>query len=169
MRGESPRTPRRALVPRAIFNNPTSAKAPVVPEAVGREAGHSDHALGLQVAIPSFNTGNILFRGLELTDPPDMIVVIGLAILASALPFQAGFFLIDAYLKDFDQVNDVEYVMLLRLSLICQLVSYLSLSAIVLLMWNTHQVIGTAFLSSVIIALVLIRTAMTQADKLAQV
>jgi uncharacterized membrane protein YoaK (UPF0700 family) len=137
----------------------------VVPEAARREAGHSDHALGLQVAITSFNTGNILFRGLELTDPPDMIVVI----LASALPFQAGFFLIDAYLKDFDQVNDVEYVMLLRLSLICQLVSYLSLSAIVLLMWNTHQVIGMAFLSSVIIALVLIRTAMTQADRLAQI
>ncbi|MDP7645523.1 MAG: hypothetical protein QGG60_12635, partial [Anaerolineales bacterium] len=64
--------------------------------------GHSDNSLGLQVAITSFNTGNILFRGLELSDPPDMIVVAGLAILASALPFQAGFFLIDAYLKDFD-------------------------------------------------------------------
>jgi hypothetical protein len=59
--------------------------------------------------------------------------------------------------------------MLLRLSLVCQLVSYLSLSAIVLLMWNTHQIIGMAFLGSVIIALVLIRTAMTQADRLAQI
>lgn len=131
--------------------------------------GHSDNSLGLQVAITSFNTGNILFRGLELSDPPDMIVVAGLAILASALPFQAGFFLIDAYLKDFDHVDDVEYIMLLRLSMICQIVSYLSLSAIVLLMWNTHQAIGMAFLGSVIIALVLIRTAMTQADRLAQI
>ncbi len=141
----------------------------MVPEAGQREVGHSDNSLGLQVAITSFNTGNILFRGLELSDPPDMIVVAGLAILASALPFQAGFFLIDAYLKDFDHVDDVEYIMLLRLSMICQIVSYLSLSAIVLLMWNTHQVIGMAFLGSVIIALVLIRTAMTQADRLAQI
>jgi len=121
------------------------------------------------IGITSFNTGNILFRGLELSDPPDMIVVAGLAILASALPFQAGFFLIDAYLKDFDHVDDVEYIMLLRLSMICQIVSYLSLSAIVLLMWNTHQAIGMAFLGSVIIALVLIRTAMTTADRLAQI
>jgi DNA phosphorothioation-dependent restriction protein DptG len=141
----------------------------VVPEAGQREVGHSDNSLGLQVAITSFNTGNILFRGLELSDPPDMIVVAGLAILASALPFQAGFFLIDAYLKDFDHVDDVEYIMLLRLSMICQIVSYLSLSAIVLLMWNTHQAIGMAFLGSVIIALVLIRTAMTTADRLAQI
>ncbi len=121
------------------------------------------------IGITSFNTGNILFRGLELSDPPDMIVVAGLAILASALPFQAGFFLIDAYLKDFDHVDDVEYIMLLRLSMICQIVSYLSLSAIVLLMWNTHQAIGMAFLGSVIIALVLIRTAMTTAERLAQI
>ncbi len=141
----------------------------MVPEAGQREVGHSDNSLGLQVAITSFNTGNILFRGLELSDPPDMIVVAGLAILASALPFQAGFFLIDAYLKDFDHVDDVEYIMLLRLSMICQIVSYLSLSAIVLLMWNTHQAIGMAFLGSVIIALVLIRTAMTTADRLAQI
>jgi DNA phosphorothioation-dependent restriction protein DptG len=141
----------------------------VVPEADRREAGHSDPSLAVQIAITSFSSGNLLFRGLELTDPPDMIVVMGLAILASALPFQAGFFLIDAYLKDAVQVNDVEYLMLLRLSLICQLISYLSLSAIFLLMWNTNAIIGMAFLGSFIIALVLIRTAMVSSERLAQI
>jgi DNA phosphorothioation-dependent restriction protein DptG len=141
----------------------------VVPEAAQREAGHSDKSLSLMIGITSFNTGNILFRGLELSDPPDMIVVTGLAILASALPFQAGFFLIDAYLKDIESVNDVEYVMLLRLSLICQLISYLSLSACALLMWNTHRIIGMAFIGSVIIAVVLIRTAMVSSERLAHI
>tara|TARA_B100001179_G_scaffold31138_1_gene19041 strand:+ start:220 stop:579 length:360 start_codon:yes stop_codon:yes gene_type:complete len=113
------------------------------------------------------NMGNMLFRGLELNkENPDMVTVTGLAILAAALPFQAIFFLINSYIREFENANDIEYIMLLKLSVICQVVSYLSLLGIALLFFNTHQYIGMAFGGGAIIAFVLIRSAMTQAATL---
>ena len=111
--------------------------------------------------------GNMLFRGLELNpENPDMGAIIGLAVLAAALPFQAVFFLINSYIQEFENANDPEYVMLVRLSIICQMVSYLSLLGIAWLFYNTHQYIGIAFASGAIIAIVLVRSAMNQAATL---
>ena len=139
----------------------------VVPESARADFAPSDKAWAIHAAIIGMNMGNMLFRGLELNkDNPDMVTVTGLAILAAALPFQAIFFLINSYIREFENANDIEYIMLLKLSIICQVVSYLSLVGIALLFFNTHQYIGMAFASGAIIAFVLIRSAMTQAATL---
>ncbi len=136
----------------------------MVPENAQGDNAPSDKAWTIHAAIIGVNMGNMLFRGLELNpDNPDMGTVIGLAILAAALPFQAVFFLINSYIQEFENANDVEFVILLKLSIICQVVSYLSLLGIAWLFYNTHQYIGIAFASGAVIAIVLVRSATNQA------
>ena len=136
----------------------------MVPENARGDNAPSDKAWTIHAAIIGVNMGNMLFRGLEL-DPadPDMGTVIGLAILAAALPFQAVFFLINSYIQEFENADDVEFVILLKLSIICQVVSYLSLLGLAWLFFNTHQYIGTAFATGAVIAIVLVRSATNQA------
>ena len=139
----------------------------MVPKNAQEDSAASDKAWTIHAAIIGVNMGNMLFRGLELNpDNPDMGTVIGLAILAAALPFQAVFFLINSYIQEFENANDIEFVILLRLSIICQMVSYLSLLGIAWLFYNTHQYIGIAFASGAIIAIVLVRSATNQASAL---
>jgi len=136
----------------------------MVPENAQGDNAPSDKAWTIHAAIIGVNMGNMLFRGLELNpQDPDMGTVIGLAILAAALPFQAVFFLINSYIQEFENANDVEFVILLKLSIICQVVSYLSLLGIAWLFYNTHQYIGIAFASGAVIAIVLVRSATNQA------
>ena len=136
----------------------------MVPENARGDSAPSDKAWTIHAAIIGVNMGNMLFRGLEL-DPadPDMGTVIGLAILAAALPFQAVFFLINSYIQEFENADDVEFVILLKLSIICQVVSYLSLLGLAWLFFNTHQYIGIAFATGAVIAIVLVRSATNQA------
>jgi hypothetical protein len=136
----------------------------MVPENARGDNAPSDKAWTIHAAIIGVNMGNMLFRGLEL-DPadPDMGTVIGLAILAAALPFQAVFFLINSYIQEFENADDVEFVILLKLSIICQVVSYLSLLGLAWLFFNTHQYIGIAFATGAVIAIVLVRSATNQA------
>ena len=139
----------------------------MVPKNAQGDNAPSDKAWTIHAAIIGVNMGNMLFRGLELNpENPDMGTVIGLAILAAALPFQAVFFLINSYIQEFENANDIEFVILLRLSIICQMVSYLSLLGIAWLFYNTHQYIGIAFASGAIIAIVLVRSATNQASVL---
>jgi len=136
----------------------------MVPENAQGDNAPSDKAWTIHAAIIGVNMGNMLFRGLELNpENPDMGTVIGLAILAAALPFQAVFFLINSYIQEFENANDVEYVILLKLSIICQMVSYLSLLGLAWLFFNTHHYIGTAFATGAVIAIVLVRSATNQA------
>jgi hypothetical protein len=136
----------------------------MVAKNVQADNAPSDKAWTIHAAIIGVNMGNMLFRGLEL-DPadPDMGTVIGLAILAAALPFQAVFFLINSYIQEFENADDVEFVILLKLSIICQVVSYLSLLGLAWLFFNTHQYIGIAFATGAVIAIVLVRSATNQA------
>jgi len=139
----------------------------MVPKNAQGDNAPSDKAWTIHAAIIGVNMGNMLFRGLELNpENPDMGTVIGLAILAAALPFQAVFFLINSYIQEFEDTNDIEFVILLRLSIICQMVSYLSLLGIAWLFYNTHQYIGIAFASGAVIAIVLVRSATNQASVL---
>ena len=139
----------------------------MVPKNAQGNNAPSDKAWTIHAAIIGVNMGNMLFRGLELNPQnPDMGTVIGLAILAAALPFQAVFFLINSYIQEFEDTNDIEFVILLRLSIICQMVSYLSLLGIAWLFYNTHQYIGIAFASGAVIAIVLVRSATNQASVL---
>ena len=58
--------------------------------------------------------------------------------------------------------------MLQRLSLICQTISYLSLTAIGILMFETHVYVGGSFFAGCIVAFFLLRVnAMNQAEALA--
>ena len=72
----------------------------VVPRRDDDDDVPADKAWAIHAAIIGLNTGNLLFRGLEL-DPtnPGMITVACLAVLAAALPFQAIFFLIISYIQ----------------------------------------------------------------------
>jgi hypothetical protein len=136
----------------------------MVPENAQGDNAPSDKAWTIHAAIIGVNMGNMLFRGLELNpENPDMGTVIGLAILAAALPFQAVFFLINSYIQEFENADDVEFVILLKLSIICQMVSYLSLLGLAWLFFNTHQYIGIAFATGAVIAIVLVRSATNQA------
>ena len=136
----------------------------MVPDRDGDDNAPTDKAWTIHAAIVGVNMGNMLFRGLELNpDNPDMGAIMGLAVLAAALPFQAVFFLINSYIQEFENANDVEFVILLKLSIICQVVSYLSLLGIAWLFYNTHQYIGIAFASGAVIAIVLVRSATNQA------
>lgn len=127
-----------------------------------------DKAWAIHAAIIGLNTGNLLFRGLELDpDNPGMVTVACLAVLAAALPFQAIFFLINSYIQEAPNVHELEYVMLQRLSLICQTISYLSLTAIGILMFETHVYVGGSFFVGCVVAFFLLRAAMNQAEALA--
>ena len=142
----------------------------VVPRRDDDDDVPADKAWAIHAAIIGLNTGNLLFRGLEL-DPtnPGMITVACLAVLAAALPFQAIFFLINSYIQEASNVHEIEYIMLQRLSLICQTISYLSLTAIGILMFETHMYVGGSFFAGCIVAFILLRTAMTQAETLSSI
>jgi hypothetical protein len=128
-----------------------------------------DKAWTIHASIIGLNTGNILFQGLELDkNNPDMIVVTALTILTAALPFQAIFFLINSYIREFDGMNELEYAMLERLLIICQVISFSSIIGIAILMTNTHHFMGMAFITSAILALLFLRTASNQADILSR-
>jgi hypothetical protein len=129
----------------------------------------ADRAWAIHAAIIGLNTGNLLFRGLEL-DPedPGLITVACLSLLAIALPFQAVFFLINSYIQDSINVHEIEHQMLLRISLICQTVSYMSLIGIAVLMFETHLYIGLSFTVGSIVAFFLVRSALAQVDILAK-
>lgn len=139
----------------------------VVPRTEQEDEVPVDKAWAIHAAIIGLNTGNLLFRGLEL-DPvnPGMVTVACLAVLAAALPFQAIFFLINSYIQEASNVHEMEYIMLQRLSLICQTISYLSLTAIGILMFETHVYVGGSFFVGCIIAFFLLRAAMTQAESM---
>ena len=130
----------------------------VVPRTEQEDEVPVDKAWAIHAAIIGLNTGNLLFRGLEL-DPvnPGMVTVACLAVLAAALPFQAIFFLINSYIQEAPNVHEMEYIMLQRLSLICQTISYLSLTAIGILMFETHVYVGGSFFAGCVVAFFLSR------------
>ena len=131
----------------------------VVPRTEQEDEVPVDKAWAIHAAIIGLNTGNLLFRGLEL-DPvnPGMVTVACLAVLAAALPFQAIFFLINSYIQEAPNVHEIEYIMLQRLSLICQTISYLSLTAIGILMFETHVYVGGSFFAGCVVAFFLLKT-----------
>lgn len=142
----------------------------VVPRKDETDDTPADKAWAIHAAIIGLNTGNLLFRGLELDpDNPGMITVACLAVLAAALPFQAIFFLINSYIQEASNVHDLEYVMLQRLSLICQTISYLSLTAIGILMFETHMYVGGSFFAGCVVAFFLLRAAMSQAETMSSI
>ena len=86
----------------------------VVPRTEQEDEVPVDKAWAIHAAIIGLNTGNLLFRGLEL-DPvnPGMVTVACLAVLAAALPFQAIFFLINSYIQEASNVHEMEYIICL--------------------------------------------------------
>ena len=115
----------------------------VVPRTEQDDEVPVDKAWAIHAAIIGLNTGNLLFRGLEL-DPvnPGMVTVACLAVLAAALPFQAIFFLINSYIQEAPNVHEIEYNVT---EAIPNLSDYISLTAIGILMFGAHVYVGGNF------------------------
>jgi len=145
-----------------------SAKLAMVPADASGEAQFTDKQWTIMAAIIGMNTGYLLFHGLSLegADYP-FLKVVGLTIIAIALPFQGIYFMIHTFVQEHpNRIMDSEFKVLNMISGICQLVSYLSLSGVFLILYNTHHVIGASFAVSAFVALLLVRTAMANAAAL---
>jgi len=145
-----------------------SAKLAMVPADASGEAQFTDKQWTIMAAIIGMNTGYLLFHGLSLegADNP-FLKVVGLTIIAIALPFQGIYFMIHTFVQEHpNRIMDSEFKVLNMISGICQLVSYLSLSGVFLILYNTHHVIGASFAVSAFVALLLVRTAMANAAAL---
>ncbi|MBT3654484.1 MAG: hypothetical protein HN534_06110 [Euryarchaeota archaeon] len=140
----------------------------MVPADASGEAQFTDKQWTIMAAIIGMNTGYLLFHGLSLegADNP-FLKVVGLTIIAIALPFQGIYFMIHTFVQEHpNRIMDSEFKVLNMISGICQLVSYLSLSGVFLILYNTHHVIGASFAVSAFVALLLVRTAMANAAAL---
>ena len=121
----------------------------------------------IMAALLGTNMAFALFQGLAQQDNYMFMRHIALIIIISALPFQAIYFMIHAYVLEFSKhMGESQHIILTRLSTLCQVVSYLSLVGVVMMFYATHWQMGFAFTVASIIALILIRLAMNQVSEL---
>ena len=115
----------------------------------------------IMAALLGTNTALLLFQGIEQESNPATHREIALTIIAAALPFQGVYFMIYTYLLEHsDNIDDRQILLLKRVSALCQVISYASLSGAFLLWYNVSHYIGIAFFTSTIIAIVIIRLVM---------
>jgi hypothetical protein len=140
----------------------------MVPADERGETQFTDSQWTIMAAIIGMNTGYLLFHGLSLEDAGYPILkVVGLTIIAIALPFQGIYFMIHTFVQEHpNRIMDSEFKVLNKISGFCQLVSYLSLIGGFLILYNTHHVIALSFAASSFVALLLVRTAMANAAAL---
>lgn len=120
-------------------------------------------------ALLGANMAFALFQGIAQKDNPNSVRHVALMIVTSALPFQAVYFMIHAFVLEFsDRIQEDAMKVLLRLSAACQLVSYLSISGIAMIFYVIHWSIGLAFTISGLIAMIMVRLAVSQAETLAE-
>ncbi|MGY8670612.1 MAG: hypothetical protein ACKVJ7_06150 [Candidatus Poseidoniales archaeon] len=120
----------------------------------------------IMAALLGTNTALMLFQGIEQESRPSIHRELALTIIAAALPFQGLFFMIYTFLlEQSDTASKRQVLLLQRVSALCQVVSYLSLSGAFLLWYNLSEYIGIAFLLSTIIAIIIIRLVMQPVDE----
>tara|TARA_B100000131_G_scaffold303533_1_gene327669 strand:+ start:4085 stop:4504 length:420 start_codon:yes stop_codon:yes gene_type:complete len=123
----------------------------------------------IMAALLGANMAFALFQGLAQQDNPNEVRHFALIIVIAALPFQAVYFMIHAFVLEFsDRLQDNAMKVLLRLSATCQLISYLSISGIAMIFYVVHWSIGLVFTISGIIAMIMVRLAVSQAETLAE-
>jgi len=121
----------------------------------------------IMAALLGTNMAFALFQGLAQQENYMFLRHVALIIIISALPFQAIYFMIHAYVLEFSKhMGESQHIILTRLSILCQVISYLSLCGIVLVFYASHWQMGFAFSVASLIALILIRLAMSQVNEL---
>ena len=140
----------------------------MVPADERGETQFTDSQWTIMAAIIGMNTGYLLFHGLSLEDAGYPILkVVGLTIIAIALPFQGIYFMIHTFVQEHpNRIMDSEYKVLNMIIGFCQWVSYISWCGGFLILYNTHHVIALSFAASSFVALLLVRTAMANAAAL---
>jgi len=119
----------------------------------------------IMAALLGTNTALLLFQGIQQETHPSDHRELALAIIAAALPFQAVYFMIYTFLLEHSETMAKHHVLQLkRVSALCQVISYLSLSGAFLLWYNISKYIGIAFLLSTVIAIIIIRLVMHPVD-----
>ena len=123
----------------------------------------------IMAALLGANMAFALFQGLAQQENYVLGRQIGLIIVVTALPFQAVYFMIQAFMLEYsDKMGAHAMVILQRLSVVCQMISYLSVCGLAMIFFTFHWLIGLSFTLSGLAALVMVRLAMTQADRLAK-
>ena len=123
----------------------------------------------IMAALLGANMAFALFQGLAQRDDPRQMRLFALLIVIAALPFQAVYFMIYAYVLEYaDRIRENAMKVLLRLSIACQMISYLSISGIALMFYVIHWSIGLAFTLSGLAAIIMVRMAIVQVKTLAE-
>ncbi|MBT3971176.1 MAG: hypothetical protein HOE92_03030 [Euryarchaeota archaeon] len=123
----------------------------------------------IMAALLGTNMAYLLFEGIAQESNFHNWRQIGLLILVAAIPFQGIYFLIEAYVYEYSQRLEVHALVILkRLSIFCQIISYVSMIGIGVIFYSYHWIIGATFLLSGLIAVVMVRLAMSQVSECIQ-
>jgi len=119
----------------------------------------------IMAALLGTNTAVMLFQGIEQESNPKFIREVALTIIAATIPFQGIYFLIYTFLLEHNGTLSDERMDRLQLaSALCQVVTYLSLGALIALWYSMSKMVGVAFTVSAITAMVLVRLSMHQTN-----
>jgi len=119
----------------------------------------------IMAALLGTNTAVMLFQGIEQESNPKFIREVALTIIAATIPFQGIYFLIYTFLLEHNGTLSDERMDRLQLaSALCQVVTYLSLGALIALWYSMSKMVGIAFTVSAITAMVLVRLSMHQTN-----
>jgi len=122
----------------------------------------------IMAALLGANMAFALFQGLAQQENPNQVRHIALLIVIAALPFQAVYFMIHAFVLEYsDRIQENAMKVLLRLSTVCQMISYVSITGIAMMFYVTHWSIGLVFTISGMAAIIMVRLAVAQAETLA--
>ncbi|MGY8701383.1 MAG: hypothetical protein ACKVHH_01590 [Candidatus Poseidoniales archaeon] len=128
------------------------------------EDAPSEKRWTIMAAMLGANMAFALFQGIEQQNNPNTMRLIALVIIVVGIPFQAVWFMIQAFIMEYsERIEEHSMIILLRLNIVCQLTSYLSISGIGLIFFSLDWMIGIAFTLSALIAIVMVRLAMSQA------
>jgi len=146
------------------MNAPKSALIGEKDSLVGKSL--SEKRWTIMEALLGTNMAYLLFQGVAQESNYQYWRQIGLVVLVAAIPFQGIYFLIEAYVHEYSQRMEKRALLILnRLSIFCQIVSYGSIIGIAVIFYSSHWIIGATFLLSGLIAVVMVRLAMSQVSE----
>ena len=118
----------------------------------------------IMAAMLGTNMAFALFHGIEQQNNPNTVRLIALVIIVVGIPFQAVWFMIQAFMMEYaERIEEKSIVILQRSKIVCQLISYLSISGIGLTFFSLDWIIGVAFTFSALIAIIMVRMATSHA------
>ncbi|MEK9730279.1 MAG: hypothetical protein VW230_00820 [Candidatus Poseidoniales archaeon] len=131
-----------------------------------QETGSStDLRWSIMASLLGTNLAIMLFHGLEQEHNPTDIREFALIIIAASMPFQAVYFMVHAFvLESKETIHDSNYSLLMKLSALCQAISYFSIVGLAIIWYNMSEFIGAVFVLSALAAIVLVRLAFSQAN-----